>query len=96
MTYVDDYKSPWKYKDATTVNDMAYSFLNEYDDEISDSSKQVETSKEPIKDNHVHDISVGTTSVDSVLTVVGIIGKWGPRDISGGSITLGMIHGELA
>ena len=28
MTYVDDYKSPWKYKDATTVNDTAYSFLN--------------------------------------------------------------------
>ena len=28
--------------------------FNSYDDEINDSSKQVETSKEPIKDNHVH------------------------------------------
>ena len=36
MTQVDDYKSPWKDKDATTVNDTAYTFLNSYDDEISD------------------------------------------------------------
>ena len=27
MTQVDDYKSPWKYKDATTVNDSVYKFL---------------------------------------------------------------------
>ena len=26
MTQVDDYKSPWKYKDATMVNDSAYTF----------------------------------------------------------------------
>ena len=26
MTQVDDYKSPWKDKDATTVNDTAYTF----------------------------------------------------------------------
>ena len=54
MTQVDDYKSPWKYKDAPTVNDSAYTFLNSYDDEISDSSKHVEASKDPIKDTHVH------------------------------------------
>ena len=36
MTQVDDYKSPWKYKDATTVNDTAYTFLNSYHDEISE------------------------------------------------------------
>ena len=53
----------------------------------------VETSKEPIKDTHVHDTSVGTTSDDSVVTGVGIIGRGGPRAISGGSITQGMIHG---
>ena len=35
MTQVDYYKSPWKDKDATTVNDTAYTFLNSYDDEIS-------------------------------------------------------------
>ena len=64
MTQVDDYKSPWKYKYATTVNDTAYTFLNSYDDEISDSDKMVEASKEPIKDTHIHDTSVGTTGVD--------------------------------
>ena len=58
MTQVDDYKSPWKDKYATTVNDTAYIYLNSYNDEISDSSEQVETSKEPIKDTHVHDTSV--------------------------------------
>ena len=45
MTQVDDYKSPWKYKDATTVNDTAYTFLNSFNDEIGDSSEQAETSK---------------------------------------------------
>ena len=54
MIQDDYYKSPWKNKDATvatTVNnvldDTVYTYLNSYD--ISDSSKQVETSKEPIK-----------------------------------------------
>ena len=28
MTQVDDYKSPWKDKDATAVNNTAYVFLN--------------------------------------------------------------------
>ena len=53
MTQVDYYKSPCKDKDATTVNntvnDTAYTFLNSWNDDISDSIKQVETSKEPIK-----------------------------------------------
>ena len=93
MTQADDYKSPWKDKDATTVKDTAYKFLNSYDDEINDSSKQIETSKDTIKDTHVRDTSVGTTSVDSVITGVGIIGRGVPWDISGGSITQGMIHG---
>ena len=93
ITQVDDYKSPWKDKYATTVNNTVYTFLNSYDDEISDSSKEVETSKETIKDTHFHDTSVGTTSVDSVITGVGIIGRGGPRAINRGSITQGMIHG---
>ena len=74
-----------KDKDATTVKDSAYKFLNSYKDEISDSSKQVEASKEPIKDTQVHNTSVGTTSVDSAVTRVGIIGRGGL------SITQGMI-----
>ena len=54
MTKEDDYKLPWKDKDATTVNntldDTAFTFLNSLQDDTSDSSKQVDTSKEPIKD----------------------------------------------
>ena len=53
----------------------------------------VEASKETIKDTHVNNTSVGTTSVDSVVTGVGIIGRGVPRAISRGSITQGMIHG---
>ena len=45
MTQVDDYKSPLKDKYATTVNDTAYTFLNIYDNEISDYDKMVEASK---------------------------------------------------
>ena len=53
----------------------------------------VEASKDPIKDTYVHDTSVGTTSVNSVVNGVGIIEQGGPRAIGGGSITQGMIHG---
>ena len=59
MIQEDDYKSPWKNKDAivaATVNnaldDTGYTFLYSYLTDKSDSSKQVETSKEPIKYTH--------------------------------------------
>ena len=74
------------------VNEMAYTILNSWNDDISDLSKQVEMSKELIKDNHVHDTSVGTTNVNPYFIGVGIIGQGGPRAISGGSTTQGMIH----
>ena len=32
MTQVDDYKLPWKDKDALTFNNLAYTFLNSYED----------------------------------------------------------------
>ena len=55
MTQEDYYKSLWKDKDATAVNNMlddtAFTFLNSFQDDTSDSSKQVETSKYSIKDN---------------------------------------------
>ena len=99
MTQVDYYKSPWKDKDETTVNNTAFTFLNSFNDEISDSIKQVETSKEPITYTHIVDrvrnLSDGTISVKPDITGVGIIGQGGPRAISGGSINRGMIHGEL-
>ena len=57
MNNLDDYKSPWKNKDATvatTVNnalyDTGYMFLDSYQTDTIYSSKQVGTSKEPIKD----------------------------------------------
>ena len=91
MTQVDDYKSPWKNKYASTINDSAYYESDENEVEISDSSKHVEASKEPITDTHivdrVRDLSVGTTSVDSAVVGVRIIG----RVVHG--ITQGMIHG---
>ena len=105
MIQDDDYKLPWKNKDATdatTVNnsldDTGFKFLNSYQDDTSDSSKQVETSKEPIKDtqmikekiindthivNRVCYLSNGPTNMDPVLTGVVIIGQVGPRTIIG-------------
>ena len=42
MTQVDEYKSPGKNKDASTINDSAYYKSDEHEDEISDSDKKVE------------------------------------------------------
>ena len=49
--------------------------------------KKVEASKEPITDTHVHNTSVVTTSVDSSVIGVRIIGR------GGRGITQGMING---
>ena len=72
--------------------DLAYHNSDEYEDEISGSSKQVEASKEPITDTHIVDrvrnLSVVTTSVDPAVIRVGIIGR-GQR-----GITQGMIRGR--
>ena len=64
MTPVDEYKSPGKNKDALTINDSAYYESDEHEVEISDSSKQVEASKEPVTDNHACNTSVGVVSID--------------------------------
>ena len=77
MTQVDEYKSPGKNKDALTINDSAYHNLDEYEDEISDSDKKVEASKEPITDSHVRNTSVGILSVKPTAVGVGIIGGVG-------------------
>ena len=104
MTQEDDYKSAWKIKDATdattvnnTLDDTRFTFLNLYQDDTSDSIKQIETSMEPIKDNqtikepitddtHIVDrvsyLQDGPTNMDPVVTGVGIIGQGGPRTIS--------------
>ena len=58
MTQVDEYKLPGKNKYASTINYSAYHNSDEYEDEISDSSKQVEASKKPITDIHIRNTSV--------------------------------------
>ena len=56
MTQVDEYMSPGKNKDASTVKDSAYHNSDEDEDEKSNSSKKVDASKEPITDTHIFDI----------------------------------------
>ena len=68
------------------VNHLEYYNLDEYKDEISDSSKQVEASKYPITDTHVSNTSVGTTSVDPAVIGVIITGN-GARGITQGMIS---------
>ena len=67
MTQGDDYKSPWKDKDATTVNnkldETAFTFLNSFEDDTSDSSKHVETSKEPTNDTQTSKESITDTHI---------------------------------
>ena len=90
------------------LNDTGFTFLNSFQDDTSDSSKQVETSMETIKDTqtikepitddtHIVDrvcyLQYGPTNVDPVVTGVGIIGQGGTRTISGGSISQSIIHG---
>ena len=53
MTQLDEYKLPVKNKDASTINNSAYYESDEQKVEISDLSKQVEASKDPITDTHI-------------------------------------------
>ena len=87
MKQVYEYKSPGKNKDASTINDSAYYNSDNHEDEISDLSKQVEASKEPITDTHVRNASVGIVSVKPDAVGVVIIGR------GGRGITQGVISG---
>ena len=75
MTQVDKSKFPGKNKDALTINDSEYYESDDLKVEISDSSKLVEASKEPIADTHLRNTSVGTASVNQAVIGVGIIGR---------------------
>ena len=74
----DLYQSPMKKKDVSTIGDSIYNESDEHVDTISDSSKQVDASNEPIKDIHIVDginnLSVGVVSVKSAVIGIGIIG----------------------
>ena len=80
--------SPGENKDASTVNDSAYHNSDEHDDEISDSYKKFEASKEPITDTHVCNTSVGIVSVNPSAVGFIIIGRGG-RGITQGVISRG-------
>ena len=62
----DLYPYPMNKKDVSTIKNFVYYELDEHADTISDSSKQVDASNEPIKDTHIVDginnLSVGVVS----------------------------------
>ena len=78
-------------KNASTINNSEYYKSDEHKVEISDSSKQVKASKEPITDTHIVDRVFNLldviVSVKPEFTRVGIIGQ------GGRGITQGMING---
>ena len=78
-----------KNKKAKTIDDLVYHESDEHADTISDSSKQVDASNEPIIDTHIFDrvcnLSVGIVSVEPAVIGVGIIGQ---------GITQGVINGR--
>ena len=78
-----------KNKDVSTINNSVYYESDEHTDTISDSSKQVDASNDPIKDTHIvediNNLSVGIVSVEPAVIGVGIIGQ---------GITQGVIRGH--
>ena len=73
------------------LHTLRYHTLDDHEVEISDSSKQVEVSKEPITDTHIvnrgRNLLDGIVSVKPAVTGVGIIGQ------GGHGITQGTING---
>ena len=51
----DLYKYSMKNKYVSTINDLVYYESDEHVDTISDSSKQVDASNDPIKETHIFD-----------------------------------------
>ena len=76
-----------KKEKVSTINDSVYYELDEHADTISDSSKPVDASNEPIKDTHIvegiYNLPVGIVSVEPAVIRFGIIGQ---------SITQGVIN----
>ena len=68
ITCEDIYTSPMKKKEAKKINNLVYYESYEHADTISDSSKQVDASNEPITDTHIvegiNNLSVEVVSVD--------------------------------
>ena len=79
ITCEDVYTSPRKKKDVETINDSVYYESYEHTDTISDSSKQVDASNNPITDTHIvegiDNLSVVIVSVETAVIGVVIIGQ---------------------
>ena len=101
MIQDDDYKSPWKSKDATVATGFKTVTYSSDSDEKPATRKDPITDtqnlKEPIKGSHhgkiVRHSEYGPTDMDPIVTGFGIIGRGGSRDISGGSHTQNIIQG---
>ena len=97
----DNYKSPWKIKDATVatgLNAITYSSdLDEKPAARKEPIKDTQTLKEPIKGSHlgkrVRHSEDEPTNMDPIVTGFGIIGQGGSQAISGGSHTQSIIQG---
>ena len=95
MIQDDDYKSPWKIKDATVATGFkTVTYSSDSDKKpaaIKYPIKDTQTIKEPIKGYHlgkrVRHSKYGPTNMDPIVTGFGIIGRGGFRTISGGSHT---------
>ena len=93
ITCEDVYTSPMKNKDTKAINDLVYHESDEHVDAISDSSKQVDASYEPITDTHIvegiHNLSVGAISAEPDVIGVGIIGQGITQDMISGRTKIG-------
>ena len=101
MVQDDDYKSPWKIKDATVATGLnAITDSSDLDEDPASRKEPItdaQTLKEPIKGYHlgnrVSHSEDGYTDMDPIVTGFGILGQGGPRGISGGSHTQSIIQG---
>ena len=98
MVQYDDYKLPWKIKDATGLKAVTDSSdLDENPAARKEPITDNQTLKEPIIGSHlgkrVRHSEDGHTDMDPTVTGFVIIGQGGPWAISGGSHTQSIIQG---
>ena len=89
----NEYTSPMKKENVSTINDSVYYESDEHADTIIDSSKPVDASNKPIIDTHIvegiNNLSVGVVSVEQAVIGVVIIGKVITQGIINGSTNIG-------
>ena len=77
ITCDTSYQSLIPKKYVLTINDSVYYESDEHVDTISDSSKQVDTRNNPIKETHIVDgistLSIGAGSIEPAVIGIGII-----------------------